>query len=167
MTRAPRCATNSGVERTGESNEAEGEELMREEPVRVVLADDHAGFRRGLEEMLATDEHIEVVGEAENGAQAVALVAETRPDVVLLDLAMPGMGGKEALGLILQEVSPPPGVVILTMHDQPRQRRELLGMGANAFLAKSASLAELIAAVKRFRPKRPPREHSGEVPPAT
>jgi len=124
------------VERTGESNEAEGEELMREEPVRVVLADDHAGFRRGLEEMLATDEHIEVVGEAENGAQAVALVAETRPDVVLLDLAMPGMGGKEALGLILQEVSPPPGVVILTMHDQPRQRRELLGMGANAFLPR-------------------------------
>lgn len=53
------------------------------------------------------------------------------------------------------------------MHDQPRLVRELLGIGASGFLAKSASLAELIAAVKRSRPKRPPREDSGELPPAT
>ena len=133
--------------------------------MRVVLADDHAGFRRGLEEMLETDGGIEVVGEAEDGARAVALVREARPDVVVLDVAMPVMGGAEAMGLILREVSPPPGVVILTMHDRPRLRRELLAAGASAFLAKSASLAEIIAGVKGARPKRPPREDLGEVPP--
>ena len=106
-------------------------------------------------------------GEAENGAVAVELAREALPDVVILDLAMPILGGREALGLILSEVSPPPGVVILTMHDRPRLVRELLEMGASAFLAKSASLAEIIAAVKSSRPKRPPQEDSTEVSPAT
>ncbi len=133
----------------------------------MVLADDHAGFRQGLMEMLATDGGIQVVGEAQDGAQAVALVREVRPDVVILDLAMPVMEGGEAMGLILRDVSPPPGVVILTMHDRPRVVRELLGMGASAFLAKSASLSQIIAAVKRSCPERPPREDSGEAPPAT
>ena len=139
-----------------------------EDPIRVVLAEDHAEFRLGLKEMLATDGGIEVVGEAENGAQAVTLAREVRPDVVVLDLMMPVMEGREALGLILRDVSPPPGIVILTMHDQPHLRRELMRMGASAFLAKSASLAEVIGAIKGSRPKRAPREEgSGESPPAT
>jgi DNA-binding NarL/FixJ family response regulator len=137
------CAINGGMVRTGETTE-----VGRKELIRVVLADDHAEFRLGLKEMLATDGGIEVVGEAENGARAVALVGEVRPDVVVLDLVMPVMEGTEALGLILREGSPPPGVVILTMRDEPRLRRELMGMGASTFLAKSASLAELIGAVK-------------------
>jgi DNA-binding NarL/FixJ family response regulator len=113
---------------------------------------------------LATDGSIEVVGEAENGAQAVALAREVRPDVVVLDLVMPVMEGTEALGLILRDGSPPPGIVILTMHDQPRLRRELMRMGVSAFFAKSASLAEVIGAVKGTRPLRTPREDSGEPP---
>jgi DNA-binding NarL/FixJ family response regulator len=148
--------------RTGESID-----VRREDPIRVVLAEDHAEFRLGLKEMLATDGGIEVVREAENGAQAVALVREVRPDVVVLDLMMPVMEGTEALGLILREVSPPPGIVILTMHDQPHLRRELMRMGASAFLAKSASLAELIGAVKGSRQKRTLREGPGEETPAS
>ena len=142
-------------------------DVRSEDPIRVVLADDHAEFRLGLKEMLATDGGIEVVGEAENGAQAVALAREVRPDVIVLDLMMPVMEGSEALGQILREVSPPPGIVILTMHNQPHLRRELMRMGASAFLAKSASLAEVIGAVKGSRPKQTPREDSGEVPPAS
>ncbi len=128
----------------------------RQDPIRVLLADDHTAFRKGLEEMLSTDEGIRIVAQAENGAQALALAKEVRPDVVVLDLGMPVMGGGEAMELILRDVSPPPGVVILTMHDHPRLVRELLGMGAGAFLAKSASLAEIVAAVKGSRPNRPP-----------
>ena len=151
------------MRRTGESTE-----VGREEPIRVVLAEDHAEFRLGLKEMLATDQGIEVVGEAENGAQAVALAREVRPDVIVLDLMMPVMEGREALGQILRDVSPPPGIVILTMHNQPHLRRELMRMGASAFLAKNASLAEVIGAVKGSRPKRTPRQGgSGEAPPAS
>jgi DNA-binding NarL/FixJ family response regulator len=157
MTSAPWCGITGRVESTGDSKGT-----GREQPMRVVLADDHAEFRRGLKEMLATDGDIEVIGEAENGAVAVELARKARPDVVILDLAMPVVGGREALGLILREVSPPPGVVNLTMHDRPSVVRELLGMGASAFLAKSASLAEIIAAVKGSRPKRPPRGASDE-----
>jgi DNA-binding NarL/FixJ family response regulator len=149
------------MRRTGESIDGGSED-----PIRVVLADDHAEFRLGLKEMLATDGGIEVVGEAEDGAQALALAREVHPDVVVLDLVMPVMEGTEALGLILRDVSPPPGIVILTMHDQPHLRRELMRMGASAFLAKSASLAEVIGAVKGSRPKRTPREDSGQAPPA-
>jgi DNA-binding NarL/FixJ family response regulator len=151
------------MRRTGESID-----VRSEDPIRVVLAEDHAEFRLGLKEMLAIDGGIEVVGEAENGARAVALAREVRPDVIVLDLMMPVMEGREALGLILRDVSPPPGIVILTMHDQPHLRRELMRIGANAFLAKSASLAEVIGAVKGSRPMRTPREgSSGEAPPAS
>jgi DNA-binding NarL/FixJ family response regulator len=142
-------------------------DVGREDPIRVVLAEDHAEFRLGLKEMLATDGGIEVVGETENGAQAVALAREVRPDVVILDLAMPVMEGTEALGPILREIYPPPGIVILTMHNHPQLRRELMRMGASAFLAKSASLAEVISAVKGSRPMRTPREDSGEAPPVS
>ena len=92
------------MRRTDESIDVRGED-----PIRVVLAEDHAEFRLGLKEMLATDGGIEVVGEAENGVQAVALASEVRPDVVVLDLVMPVMEGTEALGLILREGSPSPG----------------------------------------------------------
>lgn len=136
------------MKRTVDSKEPEGSN-----PIRVMLADDHAGFRSGLREMLQTDDGIEVVGEAENGAEAVEIAELVRPDVVVLDLAMPIMDGREALAPILRNVSPPPGVVILTMHDGAGQKRELLRMGASAFLAKSASLAEILAALKGANPK--------------
>ena len=81
----------------------------RQDPIRVLLADDHAAFRKGLEEMLSTDGDIRVVAQAENGAQTLALAKEVRPDVVVLDLGMPLMGGEEATELILRGSRPRPG----------------------------------------------------------
>ncbi len=103
-------------------------------------------FRQGMKEMLSTDGSIEVVGEAENGAEAVDLARKTSPDVVLLDVEMPVMGALEAMDQLLG-LSPPPKIVVVTMHDNPRLVREFLGRGASAYLVKSASLQELVAAV--------------------
>jgi DNA-binding NarL/FixJ family response regulator len=114
--------------------------------IRVLLADDHAMFRQGIKEMLSTDEKIEVVGEAGNGREAVALVEKLGPDVVLLDVEMPVMGAKQAMERMLEN-SPPPRVVIVTMYDDPRLVRELIGLGAVAYLVKSATIEELHTAV--------------------
>jgi DNA-binding NarL/FixJ family response regulator len=114
--------------------------------IRVLLADDHAMFRQGIKEMLSTDEEIEVVGEAENGREAVALARELGPDVVILDVEMPVMGAKQAMERMLEN-SPPPRVVIVTMYDDPRLVRELIGLGAVAYLVKSATIEELHTAV--------------------
>ena len=115
-------------------------------PIKVLLADDHTMFRQGLKEMLSTDEGIEVVGEAENGEEALELAGEMLPDVLILDVDMPVMGAREVLERLVG-ISPMPRVVIATMYDDPRLVRELLGLGASAYLVKSASLEELLAAV--------------------
>jgi DNA-binding NarL/FixJ family response regulator len=119
----------------------------KESRIRVLLADDHTMFRQGLKEMLATGSDIEVVGEASNGEEAVALAREAVPDVVILDVEMPVMGAAEAMDRLL-EISPPPKVVILTMHDNPRLVREFLGRGASGYLSKSASIEGLLTAVR-------------------
>ena len=119
---------------------------MADSKIRVLLADDHAMFRQGIKEMLSTDEKIEVVGEAENGREAVALAEKLTPDVVLLDVEMPVMGAKQAMEIMLEN-SPPPRVVIVTMYDDPRLVRELIGLGAVAYLVKSATIDELHTAV--------------------
>ncbi len=115
--------------------------------IRVVLADDHTMFRQGLREMLSNGEGIEVVGEAENGREAVALVREQKPDLAILDVEMPVMGAAEAMERILT-LPTPPKVLIVTMHDNPRLVRELLARGATGYVLKSASLEELVAAVR-------------------
>ena len=114
--------------------------------IRVLLADDHTMFRQGLGEMLQTDESIEVVGQAENGVEAVALARELAPDIVILDVEMPVMGAQEAMDRLLR-LRPRPRIVVVTMHDDPGLVRELLALGASAYLVKSASMSELLSAV--------------------
>ena len=116
-------------------------------PIRVVVADDHTMFRQGIREMLSTADDIDVVGEARDGVGAVDLAKKVRPDVVLLDVEMPVMGAEEAMLRIL-EIPSPPRLVIVTMHDEPRLVRWFLGRGASAYLVKSASLEQLVAAVR-------------------
>lgn len=115
--------------------------------VRILLADDHALFREGVAEILAAEQGFRVVGEAEDGEAAVELAEKERPDVVLLDVEMPGPGAEETVRRLLR-ASPSSKVVVLTMHDEPPLVRNLLGSGANAYMIKSATGQELVAAIE-------------------
>jgi len=110
--------------------------------------------------MLSTDEGIEVVAEAADGREAVDLAWRARPDVVILDVEMPVMGGQVALRKLLA-LSPPPKVVIVTVFADESHVRELLSLGASAYLSKNASMQNLIATVHSVTARNP--EGSEEV----
>jgi two-component system, NarL family, response regulator NreC len=115
--------------------------------IRVVLADDHAVVRTGLRAVLGTASDIEVVAEATTGEEACALVATLVPDVVLMDLSMPGMGGAAATRAIL-EADATARVLVLTMHSEEEYLLPLLEAGAAGYLTKSAADTELVDAVR-------------------
>ena len=132
---------------------------MENGTIRILLVDDHTMFRQGLREMLSTDEEMLIVGEAENGTVAVDLAAKEHPDVVILDVEMPGMSAAETLETLLV-LSPAPRVLVVSMYDSPRLVRDLLGRGASGYLVKSASLEELLTAVRQAA--RAPHSSAGE-----
>ena len=115
--------------------------------ISVVLVDDHTLFREGLAELLASDTIFHVVAQGSNGADALALVTEHRPDVVLIDVEMPGPGARATVSRLRQE-HPDTQVIVLTMHDRPELIRELLDQGAAAYLVKTIARQELIAALR-------------------
>ena len=115
--------------------------------IRVVLADDHAMVRSGLQQLLAGDTEVEVVGVARDGAEAVALVTEHRPDVVLMDLQMPEVDGVTATRLVREE-QPEAQVVILTSFSDRDRIVAALDAGAVGYLLKDAEPEELLAGVR-------------------
>ena len=115
--------------------------------IRVLLVDDHPVVRQGLRALLSTDEGIEVVGEADDGDAAVAAAERLSPDVVLMDVVMPGMDGVEALRLI-GERRPQTRVVMLTSYADERQAMEAVDAGASGFLLKDASPRDVAAAIR-------------------
>ncbi len=117
------------------------------EPTRVLIADDHAHFREGLSALLLSAAGLEVVGEAENGKETVSLAAELQPDVVLMDLNMPGMGGIEATRRILN-TSPHISVLVLSMFEDNDSVFAALQAGARGYLLKGASKAEILRAIR-------------------
>lgn len=115
--------------------------------MRVVIADDHAVVRRGIRGVLETEDDIDVVGEAADGAEAMAQVTEHEPDVVLLDVNMPGQTGLE-VARELREAAPGVRVLILTMHDDPEYVLQAVRAGADGYVLKDATPAELRDAVR-------------------
>jgi DNA-binding NarL/FixJ family response regulator len=116
--------------------------------IRVLLADDHTMFRQGIASVLSEYGGIEIVGQADNDDGAVELARRTRPDVVLMQVQMPISRAKENLRRMREATDPPPKVVIVTMIEDPRHVRELMDLGASAYIVKSASAEHLVAAVR-------------------
>ena len=115
--------------------------------IRVMIVDDHAILRSGLKMLLNAQADMEVVSEAPDGEKAVQAARETKPDVALLDLTMPKVGGMKALQELARTCRET-RVLVLTMHDDPAYLRSALAAGACGYLLKRAVDAELIAAVR-------------------
>ncbi len=114
---------------------------------KVLIADDHAIVREGVRMILAKEPDIEVVGEAEDGRQALDLVEQRRPNVVVMDISMPGMGGIEATKKV-KEQHPGVNVLALTMHEDETYVFQLLRAGASGYVLKRAAAQDLVQAVR-------------------
>ena len=115
--------------------------------ISVVIADDHMMFRQGLKAVLDEDANIRVIGEAENGSQAVELCEELRPDVVVMDVTMPEMSGIIATRL-LKGLDDSTEIIILSMHESETYVVEALKSGARGYVLKDSAVDELVFAIK-------------------
>ncbi len=117
--------------------------------MRVLIADDHAIFRRGLVELLSEVPGLTVVGEASNGIEAERLCSKTRPDLVLMDIHMPGRSGIEALSAIKKRFDIP--VIMLTVSDKDADLFKALKAGADGYLLKNVQPEALVAAIQQIQ----------------
>lgn len=115
--------------------------------MRILIADDHAVLRAGLRLLLNTQDDFEVIGEASEGTEALSQAESLNPDIILLDLTMPGLGGLEALPL-LKKIAPESRILILTMHDDSTYLRQALQSGAAGYILKKAVDSELLNAIR-------------------
>lgn len=115
--------------------------------IRVLIVDDHAVVRSGLRLLLESEDDIEVVGEAGSAREAVLEAREQKPDVVLMDVVMPGQSGIEATPAVLHE-APEARLLVLSMQDDPSYVRQAFAAGASGYVLKEAADTELVAAVR-------------------
>ena len=120
----------------------------------ILIADDHTLFREGLRSLLSTHEDLHVLGEAENGQEALRAVAERKPDLLLIALSMPKMGGLDAIREI-KRYEPETKILVLTVHETEEFVLEALNAGASGYVLKDATHQELILAIRSvLREKR-------------
>jgi DNA-binding NarL/FixJ family response regulator len=115
--------------------------------IRIILADDHVILRQGTRQLLEHESDMDVVGEASDGAEAVELVSNLKPDVVIIDVAMPGMNGIEATKKI-KDILPGTKILVLTGYDYDEYIFSLLEIGAAGYLLKDVSGDELVGAIR-------------------
>jgi len=138
--------TSAQTEQLTTSASAPAAGALRMDPIRVLIADGHALFRRGLEMVFETEDDIDLVGQASDGAEAVAVAAESQPDVVLMDVRMPRISGIEACRAI-REIAPSAKIVMLTISDEQEDLFEAIRAGASGYLLKDIPPDEVAEAV--------------------
>lgn len=116
--------------------------------IRVLVVDDHQLVRSGTARLLSDMDGIEIVGDADSGENAIKMVRELRPDVVLMDVQMPGIGGLEATRRCLR-VDPDLKIIAVTIHDQEPFPSQLMKIGASGYLTKKADVHEMAKAIKK------------------
>jgi len=133
---------------TGEVSAAESEPRVnaKRRAVRILLADDHRVVRSGLASLLGQHPDLQVVAEAENGLEALELARQKRPDLILMDVVMPQMGGVEATKAI-KATLPEIQILGLSMFDEKEMRQSMIEAGACRYLSKSVGLKELLQAI--------------------
>jgi DNA-binding NarL/FixJ family response regulator len=145
------------------SSAARQEASPREDPIRTMIVDDHALFRRGLEMVLQGEADIELVGEASDGAEAVEKAAESLPDIVLMDIRMPRSNGIEACRA-MKEAAPSAKIVILTISDEEEDLFEAIRAGASGYLLINPSMAGKLLTEFAALARRDDEERAQEVP---
>ena len=115
--------------------------------IRIVIADDHPVFRRGLCIVINSDPALNVVGEAENGEEAFACINELQPDVALLDIDMPGQNGFDVIRR-LRSLRIQPAIVFLTMHEDEALFNNAFDLGAQGYLLKDSAVSDIVAGIK-------------------
>jgi DNA-binding NarL/FixJ family response regulator len=114
---------------------------------RILIADDHAILREGVRALLATADDIEVVGEAADGREAIDLAQRLEPDAILMDVAMPGLGGLEAT-LEIRRLVPGAKILVLSQYGEPEYVRRFLKAGVSGYVLKKAAGADLVSAIR-------------------
>lgn len=119
---------------------------MKHQLIEIVIADDHTIVRQGLRKLLEEEECLKITGEAVDGHEAVQIVQKLKPDIVIMDIAMPLLNGIEAARQIHQS-SLKTKIIILSMHDHTRYIRELLSIGVSGYLLKNSVSSDIIKAI--------------------
>src|SRR5579872_716696 len=130
-----------------------GEQMPALNDLRILIADDHEIVRRGLKTVLSSRPGWTVCAEAASGREAIALAAEHRPDIVVMDISMPGLNGLEATRRI-RKILPKAEVLILSLHYSDQLVREILDSGARAYILKSDATRDLLKAIEALATRR-------------
>jgi DNA-binding NarL/FixJ family response regulator len=150
MTNKPSISYDGSTRKTQEGAKEQRSGGSSSSRVKVLLADDHTMFREGMAGMLGSSygDHVEVVGKTHIGEEAITLAQEEDPDVIIMQVDRTLKKAKDTLRQMREGSSSPPKVIILTMFEEPRMVREIMGLGANAYIHKSATVEELFATVR-------------------